>query len=171
MIDHVTTQNVCQRCGGKGTFRVIVNGKAGFSEYDCPDCKRKNELSDEQAENLLAKLKVPVDPLQETLDAIQGLLDVQNGPPLLRRKDKDAWEAAMANAKDVLGKSKNEQTISLRGIWLLREGDDVVVLAWMPDGTYREVIREDIDGPFSHCVHAGGIRRATTERKYLPGGA
>lgn len=49
------------------------------------------------------------------------------------------------------------ETIEIRGIWLVRVGDDVVVRAWMPDGTYREVIREPLDCPFSHCVHASGI--------------
>lgn len=51
-------------------------------------------------------------------------------------------------------------TIAIRGVWLGREGDYAAVKVWMPDGTYREVIREHLDGCFSHCVHAGGIRRA-----------
>lgn len=51
-------------------------------------------------------------------------------------------------------------TIEIKGIWLLREGDYAVVKVWMPDGSYKEVIREHLDGPFSHCVHAGGIAKA-----------
>lgn len=53
------------------------------------------------------------------------------------------------------------ETVELAGIVLRRDGDYAVVEAWMPDGTYREVIREPLDCPFSHCVHAGGIRNAT----------
>lgn len=34
--------------------------------------------------------------------ALQNLYDAQNGPPLLRKKDKDAWEAAMAEAERLL---------------------------------------------------------------------
>lgn len=55
-----------------------------------------------------------------------------------------------------------ENTVEVRGIYLKREGDDIVVLAWMPDNTYREVIRERAEGPISHCVHANGIKRART---------
>lgn len=29
----------CVRCGGKGTYRLIVDGTIGFNEYDCQDCK------------------------------------------------------------------------------------------------------------------------------------
>ncbi len=57
-------------------------------------------------------------------------------------------------------------TVAIKGIWIYRQGEHVVVEAWMPDGTYREVIREHLDGPFSHCVHSGGIKAApTVERK------
>ena len=53
--------------------------------------------------------------------------------------------------------------IEIRGILLTRDGDHIIVEAWMPDGTYREVIRERADGPISHCVHAGGIHKAETK--------
>ncbi len=56
-------------------------------------------------------------------------------------------------------------TINIRGVWLRREGDYAVVEVWMPDGSYREIIREHIDGNFSHCVHAGGIERCPTIRE------
>jgi len=59
----------------------------------------------------------------------------------------------------------NVPTIEVKGIWLVREGDHAVVKVWMPDGTYREVIREHIDGPFSHCVHAGGIAKADVAQR------
>ncbi len=54
------------------------------------------------------------------------------------------------------------ETIEILGINLVRMGNDIVVEAWMPDGTYREVIRERIEGPISHCVHATGIKNAET---------
>ena len=47
--------------------------------------------------------------------------------------------------------------IEVRGVWLRRSGNYIVVDVWMPDGTYHEIIREHIDGNFSNCVHAGGI--------------
>ncbi len=50
--------------------------------------------------------------------------------------------------------------VEIKGVWLRRAGDHVIVEAWMPDGTYREIIREHLDGPFSHCAHAGAIRKA-----------
>jgi len=34
----------------------------------------------------------------------------------------------------------------------------------MPDGSYREIIREPLDSPFSHCVHAGGIKTSRVVR-------
>lgn len=61
-------------------------------------------MNDKQMENLLAKIKTPVDPLQEALDALEGLVAVQNGPPLIR--EQAIWEAAMNNAQDVLAKHR-----------------------------------------------------------------
>lgn len=52
------------------------------------------------------------------------------------------------------------QTVEVAGINLRRDGDHIVVEAWMPDGSYVEVIRERAEGPISHCVHAGGILAA-----------
>lgn len=59
---------------------------------------------------------------------------------------------------------EQNRTIEIRGILLTKVGDDIVVEAWMPDGTYREVIRERAEGPISHCVHAGGIRKGKVSR-------
>lgn len=53
--------------------------------------------------------------------------------------------------------------IKIKGIVLTRKGNDAVVEAWMPDGSYVEVIREPLDANFSHCVHAGGIDKAQRE--------
>ncbi len=50
--------------------------------------------------------------------------------------------------------------IEIKGIWAYREGDYFVVQALMPDSTYREVLREPLDGPFSHRVRAEQIRKA-----------
>jgi hypothetical protein len=58
----------------------------------------------------------------------------------------------------------SDETVEIKGVWLRREGDYVVVETWMPDGSYREVVREHIDGNFSHCVHAGGIKAAPVTR-------
>lgn len=59
-----------------------------------------------------------------------------------------------------MSQDSKKSTIEVMGIWLRRAGDYVIVEAWMPDGSYREVIREHADGSFSHCVHATGIRKA-----------
>ncbi len=61
-----------------------------------------------------------------------------------------------------------KDTIEIKGILAYREGDYLVVQAWMPDGKYREVIREPLDGPFSHCVHACGIRKGQIGVKEKP---
>ena len=42
-------------------------------------------------------------------------------------------------------------------IWLRREGDYAIVEVEF-DGEWVEVIREHIDGNFSHCVHPVGIQ-------------
>ncbi len=52
------------------------------------------------------------------------------------------------------------ETVEISGVVLRRSDEYVVVEAWMPDGTYREIICEHIDGNFSHCAHAGAIRKA-----------
>ena len=48
------------------------------------------------------------------------------------------------------------ETIKIEGLWLRREGDHVVVLAEV-DGNWVEVIREHVDGSFSHIVEPDGI--------------
>ncbi len=63
---------------------------------------RTDERIDIISENLLTKIKTPVDPLQEALDALEGLVAVQNGPPLIR--EQAAWATALNNAHDVLAK-------------------------------------------------------------------
>lgn len=51
----------------------------------------------------------------------------------------------------------------VRGINLTRVKNHIVVEAWMPDGSYRKVIEECVDGPISHCAHAGTINKAREE--------
>lgn len=48
--------------------------------------------------------------------------------------------------------------VAVSAIWLRREADHVVVL--VEQGIrWVEVIREPIDGPFSHIAEASGIKR------------
>lgn len=47
--------------------------------------------------------------------------------------------------------------VPVQGIWLRREGDHVVVLVEFPDGREVEVIRERLDGCFSHFIHDWGL--------------
>lgn len=49
-----------------------------------------------------------------------------------------------------------------RAIWLRREGDFAVVLI-EKDGAFVEVIREPLDGPFSHIVEPSGIKAKLSE--------
>ena len=49
--------------------------------------------------------------------------------------------------------------IGITGIWLLREGDDAVVMAEV-DGEWRRVIVERLDGWFSHIVEQFAIQNA-----------
>jgi len=58
--------------------------------------------------------------------------------------------------------------VLVRGIWLRREGDHAVVLAEV-DGEWVEVIREHVDGPFSHIVEPNGIRaKASSTESVVP---
>ena len=56
-------------------------------------------------------------------------------------------------------KSPDYEPVEVTGIWLLRLGNDVFVKAEI-DGAWVEVIREGIDGSFSHIVEPGGMRKA-----------
>ena len=49
------------------------------------------------------------------------------------------------------------------GIWLKREGDWAVVTAEDIYGREVELIREHLDGPFSHNISEHGIRRRFDE--------
>ena len=51
-----------------------------------------------------------------------------------------------------------QPSIAIEGVWVRREGARVIVLVQV-DGGWVEVIREGIDGPFSHTVASSGIRR------------
>lgn len=48
-------------------------------------------------------------------------------------------------------------SVLVQGIWLRREGDYAVVLVEYPDGKQVEVIREHVDGSFSHFIHDWGL--------------
>lgn len=47
--------------------------------------------------------------------------------------------------------------VPIQGIWLRREGDYAVVLVEYPNGETIEVIREHVDGSFSHFIHDWGL--------------
>lgn len=49
--------------------------------------------------------------------------------------------------------------LPIRAVWLKREGDDAVVCVETPAGRWVEIIRERIDGSFSHICEAAGIWR------------
>jgi hypothetical protein len=51
--------------------------------------------------------------------------------------------------------------VAVDGIWLRREGDYAVVLV-QRDGQWREIIREHVDGPFSHICEPNGVRARET---------
>ena len=50
------------------------------------------------------------------------------------------------------------QAVQVMGIWLRREGDDIVVSAEDLGGHDIELIRERFDGPISHNISEHGIR-------------
>lgn len=53
-------------------------------------------------------------------------------------------------------------------IWLRRVGDFAVVEVEF-DGEWVEVIREHVDGNFSHCVHPVGIQERMAAALYKRG--
>jgi hypothetical protein len=55
-----------------------------------------------------------------------------------------------------------KQGVSVTGIHLVAEGGDAVVRVEI-DGRWVEVIREGLDGPFSHIVEPGGIEQAAAK--------
>ena len=60
-----------------------------------------------------------------------------------------------------------EETVEVRAICLIRNGNDIVVNAWMLDGSYREIIRESIDRLVTHYAHASSIANAKGGMKEL----
>ncbi len=57
----------------------------------------------------------------------------------------------------------NQVAVAVNGIWLRREGDHAVVLVER-DGAWLDIIREHIDGPFSHICEPNGVRARETGR-------
>lgn len=55
-------------------------------------------------------------------------------------------------------------TTAIESIVLAKDGDDVVVQVCV-NGAYYEIIREQIDSPFNHCVHASGIQQTVKGKK------
>jgi hypothetical protein len=51
------------------------------------------------------------------------------------------------------------QRIAIQDIWLIREGDDVVVYV-QREGQWYEAIREQASANFSHCITANGLASA-----------
>lgn len=47
--------------------------------------------------------------------------------------------------------------IAVEGIWLVREGDFALVRVQL-DGKWIEIIKEHLDGPFSHICEPNGVR-------------
>lgn len=62
----------------------------------------------------------------------------------------------------------SREWVRIEDIWLIREGGEndptakAVVLVKV-GGVYKRVIEENVHGPFSHCVHAGGILNAPVD--------
>ncbi len=44
-------------------------------------------------------------------------------------------------------------------VWIHRSGDNIVVELEAPDGSWVEVIREHVDGNYSHIVEPAGIQQ------------
>jgi hypothetical protein len=55
-------------------------------------------------------------------------------------------------SKDMKGSA-----VPIMGIHLVRQGDHAVVEVEFPGGQIKEVIREHIDGPFSHWISEHGL--------------
>jgi hypothetical protein len=55
-----------------------------------------------KAEEIIFRARLEL--LNECLDALRDLYDRQNGPPLLAKRHKEAWESAMKKAEEVLKK-------------------------------------------------------------------
>ena len=55
--------------------------------------------------------------------------------------------------------------LSIRGIWLCREGNKTVVYVTLENGEERKVIEEVFSDNFSHYIHEHGIRRAPVTRR------
>lgn len=51
----------------------------------------------------------------------------------------------------------NGPAVPVMGIWLRREGDDVIVYVEKEDGKRYEAIREHVHGPFSHHISEHGL--------------
>jgi hypothetical protein len=49
----------------------------------------------------------------------------------------------------------------MEAIWLRRDGQHAVVLIEATKGQWVELIRENLDGPFSHIIEPTGIKRLT----------
>ena len=58
--------------------------------YDHMTCEKREALISARAE------------IERLREALLSLVDCQNGPPLLDKRHKDAWEAAMIEARSIL---------------------------------------------------------------------
>jgi hypothetical protein len=52
----------------------------------------------------------------------------------------------------------DDPTVVVSAVWLRRSGDYAIVSVEI-DGIWREVVREHIEGPFSHIAEARGADR------------
>ena len=53
----------------------------------------------------------------------------------------------------------------MKPIWLRREGQYVVVLIEAATGQWVELIRENVDSPFSHIIEPAGIKRRVEDAR------
>ena len=57
-----------------------------------------------------------------------------------------------------------------RGVWLMRQGDQAIVLVETAEREWVEIIREQLDGQFSHAITSLGIECAIDgTEEYGPG--
>lgn len=61
--------------------------------------------------------------------------------------------------------------VPVKGVWLRRSGDHVIVSVEAEDGRDIEVIREWWDGSFSHNISEHGLRDAVDGRRRADGEA
>ncbi len=78
---------------------ICYEGCGKLRDYDCAGCRARAALSD-------APPAMADGHIHAAYEALQLLMDEQNGPPLLRREAQ--WNTAMTKARAALAKARGE---------------------------------------------------------------